>query len=283
MGKRTVDLLITLYGDYIRHRGGEAWVGTLIRLLGCLGASPQAVRSSTSRLARHGWLARRREGRHSFYAITPKMTALLAEGGQRIYDPPGGGWDNCWYIVDYVVGEAQREQRNRLRRKLLWLGFGQLSSGTWIAPRDLRPEVTRLIQELGLDAHVAHFRAELLDYPDPAGLASRCWDLKGLNSAYRRFLNKYGPQYESARHADGKSGLSPRECFIKRFWLVHEFRRFPYRDPYLPPHMLPRDWLGQEAVELFNAYQSLLAERANHYVDQAMAEAPTEAQTGARS
>ncbi|MDH4137857.1 MAG: phenylacetic acid degradation operon negative regulatory protein PaaX, partial [Anaerolineae bacterium] len=30
---RSQDLVFTLYGDYIRHRGGEAWTGSLIELL----------------------------------------------------------------------------------------------------------------------------------------------------------------------------------------------------------------------------------------------------------
>ena len=36
---RSQDLVFTLYGDYIRHRGGEAWTGSLIELLGLLGMS----------------------------------------------------------------------------------------------------------------------------------------------------------------------------------------------------------------------------------------------------
>jgi len=40
---RSEDLVFTLYGDYIRHRGGEAWTGSLIELLGPLGLSEQAV------------------------------------------------------------------------------------------------------------------------------------------------------------------------------------------------------------------------------------------------
>lgn len=274
MGKRTIDLLFTLYGDYIRHRGGEAWIGSLIQLLGCLGVSAQAVRSTTARLTRHGWLAHRREGRHGFYSITAKMSALLAEGAQRIYVRPTEEWDRHWFIVDYSLGESQRRERDRLRSKLLWLGFGQLSGGTWISPHDSRAEVTRLCWELGLEGQVTCFRAELLECLDGSGFLSRCWDLPGLAAAYRQFLGKHSPRYEFALWAEqnGK-GLSPKECFVRRFWLVHEFRRFPYRDPHLPAHLLPKEWPGEKAEALFEAYQGLLTAEASEFVDTVMSTA----------
>ena len=60
------DMVFTLYGDYIRHRGGEAWTGSLIELLGLFSLSGQAVCSTLSRMSRKGWLESRRAGRYSF-------------------------------------------------------------------------------------------------------------------------------------------------------------------------------------------------------------------------
>jgi len=57
---RSQDLVFTLYGDYLRHRGGEAWTGSLIGLLRLLGLWEQAVRSTLSRMSRKGWLRGRR-------------------------------------------------------------------------------------------------------------------------------------------------------------------------------------------------------------------------------
>ena len=34
--------------------------------------------------------------------------------------------------------------------------------------------------------------------------------------------------------------------------LVHEWRRFPFLDPDLPGELLPRDWSGYRAAELFH-------------------------------
>ena len=46
---RPQSMLFTLYGDYIVHRGGEVWVGSLIQIAAQFGLSAQAVRSSLSR------------------------------------------------------------------------------------------------------------------------------------------------------------------------------------------------------------------------------------------
>ena len=73
---RTQDIVFTLYGDYIRHPGGEAWASSLIELLGLFGVSGQAVRSTLSRTSRRGWLEGRKASRFSFHSLTPKCLEL---------------------------------------------------------------------------------------------------------------------------------------------------------------------------------------------------------------
>ncbi len=94
-------MVFTLYGDYIRHRGEEAWAGSLIELLGLLGLSAQAVRSTLSRISQRGWLKSRKVGRYTFYSITPKFLKL-EEGARRIYHPhhdPRDGRSSVLIIV----------------------------------------------------------------------------------------------------------------------------------------------------------------------------------------
>jgi phenylacetic acid degradation operon negative regulatory protein len=108
------ELVFTLYGDYIRHRGGEAWTGSLIEFLGFFGISGQAVRSTLSRMARKGWLKSRRTSRYSFYSLTPKCIELLEEGAQRIYQPRSDPWDGRWHLLTYSVPESKRHLRRKL-------------------------------------------------------------------------------------------------------------------------------------------------------------------------
>ncbi len=271
---RSQDLVFTLYGDYIRHRRGEAWTGSLIELLGLLGLSEQAVRSTLSRMSRKGWLKGRRVGNKSCYSLTPKSIDLLEEGAQRIFQPRSDVWDGRWYVLVYSIPEKERPLRHRLRKRLTWLGFGSLSNATWISPRDRRKEVEGVVNALGIQGHVEIFTAEHFGFASDQELVERCWNLGALNRAYAAFIAKHEPDFlECKKRVVEGDGLEPSECFVRRFMLVHEYRSFPYVDPNLPSELLPEDWLGNKATQLFQEYHRLLTAKANAFVDSVLAKA----------
>jgi phenylacetic acid degradation operon negative regulatory protein len=273
MGYRTQDLIFTLYGDYLAPRGGEAWIGHIIELMAGLDISAQAVRSTLSRMTRKGWLRSRREGRLSFYAITPKTEALLAEGAQRIYQPRHDPWDGRWHILTYTIPEKQRHLRHRLRQRLIWLGFGRLSQATWISPRDRQQEISQVVRSLGLSDQIDLLAGEYLGFSEARDLVERCWDLKQLNRAYHDFIERHRPAWQQLVNADDDA-LSARSSFIRRFLLVHEYRSFPYVDPNLPPELLPDDWLGNQAIDLFQNYAARLAPKTNEFVNELLSTEP---------
>ena len=269
-------MIFTLYGDYIRHRGGEAWTGSLIELLGLLGMSEQAVRSALSRISRKGWLKGRRVGNKSFYSLTPKGVKLLEEGAQRIFQPRADEWDGKWCLLTYSIPEKKRSLRNKLREKLTWLGYAPLNNATWISPRILRQKLEDLLDSLKIRDYVEIFCAEHLGFSSNQEVVDCCWDLEGLNQTYADFIAKYEPllNEHKTRLAEGKD-LDPSECFVQRFMLVHEYRSFPYVDPNLPTELLPDDWLGDQAIQLFREYHELLTAEANVLVDDVFARAPS--------
>jgi phenylacetic acid degradation operon negative regulatory protein len=269
------DMVFTLYGDYIRHRGGEAWTGSLIELMGLFGLSEQAVRSTLSRMSRKGWLKSSRVGRHSFYSQTPKFLELLEEGAQRIFHPRHDPWDGQWYLLTYSIPETKRSLRRSLRNRLLWLGFGALHQATWISPRDLGREVEKVVDSLNIHPYVEFFVAKHHGFSSDQEIVAHCWNLKQLNDYYADFMIRYRPSFEEhqARLMAG-SDLAPSECFGQRFMLVHEYRSSPYVDPNLPLELLPDDWLGHRATQLFQQYHDLLSEKAEAYVDAVLAQAP---------
>ncbi|NIM93060.1 MAG: phenylacetic acid degradation operon negative regulatory protein PaaX [Anaerolineales bacterium] len=269
------DLIFTLYGDYIRHRGGEAWTGTLIELLNLFGLSGQAVRSTLSRMSRKGWLKSRRASRFSFYSLTPKSVELLEEGARRIFQPRSDPWDGQWHILTYSIPESKRALRRKLRRRLLWLGFGSLNHATWISPRELQDAVEKEVDDLGIHSYVEFFSGEHHGCTSDEEIVARCWNLGQLNDYYADLIDRYSPVYEehSAQVLNGNN-LEPQACFVQRFMLIHEYRFSPYVDPNLPLELLPDDWLGGRAAELFQQYHDLLVEGAETYVDSVCAKAP---------
>ena len=269
------DIIFTLYGDYIRHRGGEAWTGSLIELLGLLRLSEQAVRSTLSRMSQKGWLESRKVGRHSFYSQTPKLLKLLEEGATRIFQPRCDPWDGRWYLLTYSIPESKRHLRRRLRKRLLWLGFGTLNQATCISPRDLRAEVKQVVDALRVRPYVDFFTAEHLGFSSDEEIVARCWDLKRLNDYYATFIARYNPPFQEHQARLMASGsLKSQECFVQRFMLIHEYRSSPYVDPNLPLELLPDDWLGERATQLFQQYHDLLVRGAEAFLDSVFAKTP---------
>lgn len=277
MAQRPQDLVFTLFGDYLLHRAGAVWVGSLIELLEPLGLSSGDVRTVLSRMGRKGWFERRRVGRRSYYDLTPRGRRLLEAGEARIYRPPRGeSWDGLWYLVAYSIPEETRHLRDRLRLRLQWLGFGQLGNGLWISPYPLRGEVNELASELGIGDHIELFRAQYHGYSSASRLVGKCWDLASINALYLEFLERNRRKFEHFRQAIPQGGPTPRECYVRRFRLVHEYRDFPLIDPYLPPKLLPADWAGGEAAELFERYHELLTAPAERFVESVLETASTE-------
>jgi phenylacetic acid degradation operon negative regulatory protein len=274
---RPQSMMFTLYGDYIIHRGGEVWVGTLIQIAAQFGLSEQAMRSSLSRMSRNGWLRVRRIGNRGYYSLTARSKRLLEEGAQRIFVRRAGAWDGRWRVLSYSIPERRREVRDELRKQLTWMGFGPLSSGTWVTPHPLEGEVAGLVERLGIREMVEMFAARHLGFADDGTLAQRCWDLAALNARYAAFVARYEPRnaVHQQRLARGEA-VPESECFVERFLLLHEYRRFFFLDPELPAELLPAGWLGGAAAQLFQTYHALLAERANAYLDSVF-EAPPSA------
>lgn len=260
--------MLTLYGDYLLSRGGEIGIGSLIKLLGNLGLSQQAVRSAVSRMCRAELLKVRRVGRKSYYSLTEDGHSLLTKGAQRIFERKNTHWDGSWNIVTYSIPEQRRQARDRLRLELNWMGYGTLSEATWISPYDLTKEVGDLAERLQIKEYVQIFQAESQGFTDAKKIVSLGWDLSRIHAKYASFIEKYQPKLEDhLRRFRAGEAIEPSECFVESFSLIHEYRKLPFFDPDLPKELLSEDWLRPKAAALFHEYRDLLANSANEYFD----------------
>jgi phenylacetic acid degradation operon negative regulatory protein len=258
--------ILTLYGDYVIHRGGEIGIGSLIKIFSNFGLSEQSIRSAVSRMCRAGLLKVRRKGSKSYYSLTRDAYNLLNKGAQRIFKRRSNHWDGTWSMVVYFIPEKKRHARDRLRQELSWMGYGPLSEATWISPHDLTKEVEEMAEALKIKENVQVFQARYLGFADSEKIVSRCWDLSSIHSRYANFMTRYNPKLQS--HLDKmKNGetIEPSDCFVERFNLIHEYRKLPFFDPDLPEQLLPSDWLRGQAAALFQQYHDLLTEKANEY------------------
>ena len=263
---RPQDLVFTLFGDFLLHRPGPVWVGSLIALLEPLGLSETNVRTVLSRMTKKGWLGSERHGRRSYYSLTGRGRRLLEEGETRIYRPRASEeWDGQWTLLAYSIPEERRAQRDRLRVRLEWLGFGSLGNGLWISPHDVAARVVEIAGELGVADDLEVFRGDHVAPGPTSQLVNHCWDLEALNAGYEAFIERH---LAGCRALDeDPESMDPRDAYVRRFNLVHEFREFPLMDPFLPRALQPEDWAGECALSLFNYYRGLLAAPADRFVE----------------
>jgi len=248
--------LFDLYGDHLRARGAQAPVASLVRLLAPLGIAAPAVRTAISRMVRQGWLVPVRLAEGPGYALTPRASRRLDEAAERIYRRGDPQWDGRWHVL--VVDRVRdRGRRDRVRAGLHYLGYAPLGDTTWISPR-ASVELDALLAAERLRAE--RFHASYTG--DPHGLLERAWDLDGLARAYRRWLVSAGELI---------AGVGPdttdEVVFALRSTLVHEWRKFLFSDPGLPAAVLPAQWPGREAADLFHVESARLLPAASRFVD----------------
>jgi len=239
-------LLMTMLGEFVLPRGGSVWTQALVSALGLCGIEPKSARQALARTAAEGWLASQRVGRQVRWSLTPPGQRLLTEGARRIYSfgREEVEWDGRWLVLLVSVPESQRDLRHRIRTQLNWAGFGSPAAGVWVSPHASRQaEGQRILTEAGMNGSAMSFVASYGQLGSQDMLVARSWDLGALEQSYEDFIDQF-------------SGLDPvtgEDALRAQTRLVHQWRRFPFLDPRLPTRLLPENWSGAKAADLFHA------------------------------
>jgi phenylacetic acid degradation operon negative regulatory protein len=250
------ELVTTLAGAYVEPRSTrEVWSGGLVALLGELGFSPGAARIALARMVRGELLRPAKRGRLVHYTLTPRMIAILADGDRRIFSIGATQPSEHWTVLWQAIPDESRAARERLVRRLRFLGFGSLQDGTWIAPHNRERAALALLDELGVTRHAGL----MLGKPSLAhGLISRIWDLDALAKRYRAFVDQFG----------SAPAKTDREAWQLRTRLVHTFRQFAFVDPELPDDLIAVPESRAAAIDLFHTRYPALAPSAQRYFDE---------------
>ncbi|MEU0560703.1 PaaX family transcriptional regulator C-terminal domain-containing protein [Dactylosporangium sp. NPDC006015] len=253
--------LFDLYGDHLRPRGGRAAIAALVRLLAPLGIAPPAVRTAVSRMVRQGWLHPLRLPTGPGYGITPKAARRLDAAGARIYRTPTGdaGWDGRFDLIT-LDPPQHRGARAKLVANLGFLGYGAIDASTWIAPRPGEG-----VDALLVEAGVRYDRFSAAHVAGGEQLVTRAWDLRAIGEAYEQFVTDLTPLVSTLG-----PGTDDERAYAARFTLVHAWRAFLFRDPQLPPELLPQQWPGTAAAAFFDRHAGRLRPAADRYVDQCL-------------
>jgi phenylacetic acid degradation operon negative regulatory protein len=254
-------IVFDLFGEYIRYDGGEIGSRALVELLAPFGIGEDVVRVLMARLRREGWFESSRVGRQSRYTLTDKGWRLLDTGRERIFEQPAEPWSGQWCMAIYTVPESARASRDRLRKTLTWLGFGPLAASAWVSPHDRRADVAEAWKGEP-DGRLQLLMANSGGLDEDREMAARCWDLAGLDDAYAEFLAAWEPEVKAWRRRRPHGA----DALVERTRFIHEYRMFPFKDPGLPPELLPAGWRGRQAHDLFlDGFDLLRAPAVAHY------------------
>jgi DNA-binding transcriptional regulator PaaX len=160
-------------------------------------------------------------------------------------------------------------------RQLIVTVYGLYSreTGNWLSVSS----VVRLLGQLGVEeiavrASISRLKRRgilvsskmngALAFGDLHDKVAQWWDLEQLHDLYADFLSGYEPLRARNKR---RRNIPPREVFIGYVHALTTWRRLPYLDPGLPLELLPPDWNGAIAADLFDWLQRTLAEPAHDY------------------
>ncbi len=263
---RSKSLVMTVFGDAIAPHGGSVWLGSLIELLAPFGVNDRLLRTSVFRLVQEGWLVASRDGRRSSYAIVPQALPRFRRAYRRIYAAPGLHWDGRWTLLIAPNGSIDASLRAAVRKELEWEGFASLAPGVLAHPAPDLDSLGEVLARVGAEGKVIVCSAAAL--PGVASrplaeLATDGWDLSGVATGYRHFIEEFGALLALLRK-DPQVG--PEAAFVIRSLLVHAYRRVQLHDPMLPIELLPDPWPGSDAYELARALYALTWAQAEAHV-----------------
>ena len=239
-------------------------------MLGEFGISPASARAALSRLTRRGIVATRGRARPPVYSLTPQTIARHRSTMHRFlaFGAVPRPWDGTWLGVSYSLPESGQAQRHAVRKRLGELGFVRLYDSMWISPdRDAGPVRGAMGEILG-DVPGARWSVLHVRFDDEAGPhgPTAAYDLTGLASAYRRFVDEHA----ALRAATRAGRVGAAQALVARTTLMDAWRGFALTDPDLPPHLLPDPWPRQEARELFLEIHSALGPLAQERLIEVM-------------
>ncbi|MDG2024512.1 MAG: PaaX family transcriptional regulator C-terminal domain-containing protein [Actinomycetota bacterium] len=249
------EFLLTLLGnELLRCADRQVRSTGLVSALSEHDFSPAATRSALSRLVKRGMLYPTKNGREVHYELTLRATTLLSDGEQRILSFSELNPGDEWTLLSYSLPADQRARRDRLRRRLSFLGFGGLRDGQWIAPGNRVVDTTPTLVELNLQDQVEMFVGQPASVTDVPRLIRSVWgSFTELANAYETFSRRW-------RNSSWVDSLGPLKA---RTLVMHEWRRFPHLDPGLARKHLSWGEVRAQARDDFFAVWSENAMAAN--------------------
>lgn len=250
-------VVITVFGDAIEPRGGVVGLGSLMPVMNRLGIEANAVRTAMSRLARDGWVERKRLGRQSFYALVEDGREPFESAARRIYATSPADWSGVFEAV--ILKDQDHKSRSLAQKTMRQLGFGSPLPDLYVRPKH---DLTRP-GPAGFSA--VEFEAAGFGGNSLADLVKLSWPVGELSGHYRALHTMFQPV---AANLEASSQLPILESLCLRILLIHEWRKLILRDVELPMDCKPGGEAEADARELVSKLYRELLEPSETFLDE---------------
>jgi phenylacetic acid degradation operon negative regulatory protein len=246
-GSNPQHAVLGLFTDYWFDREEFLPSAALVALLTEFDNSPASARAAIARLARRNVLESARQGRRTFYRLTPTANRVLEKAQRRTVEFRSGDreWDGSWTTVVFSVPDDQRDLRYVIRTRLRWLGYAPLYDGVWVSPHADGDQTVELFDSIAV-ANATVLRSTVT-YAANRGDPLAAWDVAAIGAQYEEFIAEFEPLLDRVEH--GRVGTS--EALVARTSVKDSWRALVSVDPELPESLLPPGWPGRRAQRLF--------------------------------
>ncbi len=191
---------------------------------------PGSLRTAVSRMLKTGLIEKRVKGGEAVWELTGLGKNRLHRSFPLLKWQEKK-WDGWWRIVIFDITAKRNWIRDKLRRKLLELGFGRWQESVYTSPHDVAEDMKEFLQSEHLEEQVSILETREL-WPNNQEKIERMWKLNKLNKKYLTIVEKFQEGKKQKLRVDYLAAVGI--------------------DPFLPKQFLPQPWFGDEARRIIS-------------------------------
>lgn len=264
MAPKAKSLIITFFGDTVFPHGGTIWLGSLVKFMEEFGISEKLTRTSIFRLTKEGWLSSKKFGRESYYSLSDLAIERFLKAHYSVYAYDEQDNDNDWIVL--FTNNVNSSKELELSKILKKEGFANPSKQVYLHPHYRMEYIQDILIKQELQNEVLLVKGPIhmpMTKEVIKDMIHTYWDMKDVEARYQDFITKFRKVFSLDTPIDE---FTPKQCFILRNLLIHDYRRALLFDPKLGNDLVPIDWLGKASSSLVESIYSSIHEKANIYV-----------------
>jgi phenylacetic acid degradation operon negative regulatory protein len=208
--------------------------------------SESNLRAALSRMVKRGFLAKRRTGKQAFYYRSNKGQNLSSNVALRFENTDWSEWNRQWWGVCFSISETDKQDRYKIRKKLINYHFKPLYSGIWIRPYNIKQNIPEVLNSdyITKSARIIQFKPEVEFTKE---FISSLWNIRNINTGFITGLQLINKKSKF-------NSMKPEQAFFNMMIIGGQIVKILFSDPVLPDCYLPDSWKANELRDKFNGF-----------------------------